>query len=84
MAALWWREGDRVQFYARLTNLTGVTLYWPWIHAVVYEDARVGLTDRYARAAVSEYVHDGLAPGATAEFALVTPDLGGAWPAHRR
>ena len=77
VAGLWWREGDRVQFYTRLTNLTGVTLYWPWIHAVVYEDTPVGLTDRYARAAVSEYVYDGLAPGATAELSLVTADLVG-------
>ena len=43
----------------------------------MYEDAHVADTDRFARAAVSEYVYDDLAPGATADFSLVTPDLVG-------
>jgi hypothetical protein len=78
--ALWWRDGDRVQFYARLTNLTGAILSWrndATVHAVVYEDAHVADTDRFARAAVYAGVDNDLAPGAIADFALVTPDLTG-------
>ena len=79
--ARWWRNGNRVQFDARLTNLTGATLSASrndaTVHAIVYEDAHVADTDRFARAVAFAAVSDDLAPGATADFSLVTPELVG-------
>lgn len=79
--ALWWRDGDKVRFYARVTNLSTTVLSSAAnsaaVHAIVYEDAHVGVTDRYARAAVSTGVSSSLAPGASADFSLVTADLVG-------
>jgi hypothetical protein len=81
IAGVWWRDGDTVQFTVRLTNLSGVLLSearnGAAVHAVVYEDAHVADTDRFARAAVSVPVSADLAPGAAADFALATPALSG-------
>jgi hypothetical protein len=44
------------------------------VHAIVYEDAHVGVTDRFARASVQGAIAQ-LAPGAVAKFELQTPDL---------
>lgn len=79
--ALWWRDGNQVRFSASLTNLSGVTLSSsrndPTLHAVVYEDVHIADTDRFARAATYTRVTNDLALGATANFSLVTPELGG-------
>jgi hypothetical protein len=78
---VWWRDGDRVRFYARVTNLSDTVLSTSandaTVHAIVYEDAHVGATDRYARAVTSTGITSGLAPAATADFSLVTADLTG-------
>ena len=73
-----WRMGERAGFYIQVTNLTSVTLS-AWtnsatVHAIVYEDSHVGVTDRFGRAAVEVGLSD-LAPNATAAFRLETPEL---------
>jgi hypothetical protein len=76
--AYWWREGNKVGFYVQVTNLGEVTLSQATnqatVHAIVYEDAKVGVTNRFVRAAVSTGVSY-LPPNATATFTLETPDL---------
>lgn len=75
--AYWWRMGNKVQFYARVENLSDVTLSSSnsaTVHAIVYEDAHIKTTDRFARAAVSTSISN-LAPNATATFTLETTDL---------
>jgi len=77
--AYWWRTGNKVGFYAQVKNLSTVTLSSSvnsaTVHAIVYEDARVKITNRFVRAAISTDISN-LAPNATATFTLETPDLG--------
>jgi hypothetical protein len=79
--AVWRRDGDRVRFRVRLTNLSEAilsdSLNGAMVHAVVYEDAHIADTDRYARAVAYSRVDEDLAPGAAAEFTLETADLVG-------
>lgn len=79
--ALWWRDGDKVKFYARVTNQSSTGLSTAangaTVHAIVYEDAQVGVTGRYARATASTGIASDLVPGASADFSLVTADLAG-------
>ena len=75
--AYWWRTGNRAQFYARVENLSSVTLSSSnsaTVHAIVYEDAHIMETDRFARAAVATGISN-LAPNASATFTLETSDL---------
>jgi len=71
--------GNRVRVSGQMTNLSGVTLSssgnGATIHVIVYEDAHVGVTDRYVRAAPSTAIVSGLANGATMTFTLETIDL---------
>jgi len=76
--AYWWRTGNKVGFYVQVKNLSTVILS-SWtnsatVHAIVYEDAHVKVTNRFARAAVGIDISD-LAPNATATFKLETSDL---------
>lgn len=81
IAAAWHRDGNRVHFDVHLTNLSGAILSSTrndaTVHAIVYEDARVADTDRFARAATFAGMTNDLAPGATTTFSLVTSDLVG-------
>lgn len=76
--AHWWRTGDKVGFYVQVKNLSTVTLSSgansATVHAIVYEDARVKVTNRFARAAVKADISN-LTPNATATFTLETSDL---------
>jgi hypothetical protein len=76
-----WRVGNRVRVSGQMTNLSGVTLSsslnGATINAIVYEDAHVGVTDRYVRAAPSTLITSALANGGTTTFTLETPDLTG-------
>jgi hypothetical protein len=78
--AYWSRTGDRVGFDVEVKNLSSATLSSATnsatVHGIVYEDARVGITNRFARAAVETGIPD-LAPNATATFKLETSDLSG-------
>jgi hypothetical protein len=76
--ATWWRTGSRVGFDVEVKNLSTATLSSSansaTVHAIVYEDARAKLTNRFARATVEAGIPD-LAPNATATFKLETSDL---------
>jgi len=76
--ANWWRSGNKVGFYVQVKNLSTVTLSSgansATVHAIVYEDAHVHDTNRFARAAVEAGISN-LAPNATGTFTLETPDL---------
>jgi hypothetical protein len=78
--AYWWRAGNLVQFYVQVKNLSAVTLSSAAnsaaVHAIVYEDTHVKLTDRFGRAAAAVDIPD-LAPNATAVFTLPGLDLVG-------
>jgi len=74
------RVGNKLRFDIQLTNLSGVTLSSgnsATVNAIVYEDAHVGVTDRYVRAVVSTGISPDLANGATGTFTLETAELSG-------
>jgi len=77
------RIGDTLHFDIQLTNLSGVTLSGSsnsaTVHAIVYEDAHVGVTDRIVRAAVSTSIFPALAHGETMTFTLETELSGVDW-----
>lgn len=77
------RSGDTLDFNIQLTNLSGVTLSyssnWATVHAIVYEDAHVGVTDRIVRAAVFTRISPALAHGETRTFTLRTELSGVDW-----
>lgn len=83
LEAAWWRVGDRVVTTVQLTNLSDVTLgaeNGAAVHAVIYENARVKLTDRYVRADVRQEIGDGflgLQPNATGTYTLISEELSG-------
>jgi len=75
--AYWWRTGNKAGFYVQVKNLSAVTLSSSnsaTLHAIVYEDARIKVTNRFARAAVESSISN-LAPNATATLKLETSDL---------
>ncbi len=74
------RVGDHVRVYGSLTNLSSATLSGvnsASIGAIVYENARIHLTDRFVRTAAQLYLDNPLLPGAMVTFTLDTPDLSG-------
>jgi hypothetical protein len=80
ITAYYTRIGDKLQFDITLTNQSGTTLSWDnnaTVHAIVYEEAKVGLTSRYVRTAVYESISTPLANGDTAHFALTTDGING-------
>ena len=79
LTAYYRRIGNRLQFDVRVTNLSNTVLS-AWqnsatVHAVVYEEAQIGLTGRYVRQAVDFPISNALAPGATAHFLLMTDEI---------
>lgn len=80
ITAYYTRVGDKLEFDIHVTNESGTTLSWEnsaTIHAIVYEEAHVALTDRYVRAAMFEFIATPLANGDTASYTLTTEDIGG-------
>jgi hypothetical protein len=79
--ATWQRIGNRAHFSVRVTNQSGGDLSLPkneaTVHALVYEETKVGVTSRYVRAASSKSIIPALATGASATFILETGDLTG-------
>jgi hypothetical protein len=75
------RAGDHLEFTVQVTNRSTTTLSSELndaaVHVIVWEDIRVGLTDRTVRAAASTPASEPLAPDATLSFALATGDLSG-------
>ena len=79
--AFWWRTGDHVEFIIRLDNLSDDVILPVWIddnyadlHAIVYEDTHINVTNRLSRATVFKNVWN-LAPGFSYYLTLETTDL---------
>lgn len=75
------RVGTGLTIYVRATNLAGVPLttdhasaFW----AIVWEDARVGLTDTWVRATASKALNATLAPGDTTTATISVPTVAAA------
>ena len=75
------RVADHLQFKVTIKNTSGVTLSSAansaTVHVIVYEDARVGVTGRFVRAAPFLAIETPLANNASASFSLETPELSG-------
>lgn len=74
------RRDDKLWVRLRLTNQSSVALSnanSAGVGVIVYEDAHVGVTNRYVRSAVAVGVPATLANGAFADFTLETPALTG-------
>lgn len=75
------RVDDRVRFSIWVTNRSSRPLYaytnLATVNAIVYEDTRVLLTDRFVRAAEETALTPELAPFETSAFQLETPELSG-------
>jgi hypothetical protein len=73
--------GARMRIYARLKNTAGITLSsasnGATLHALVWEDKRVGVTGRIVRAAPWIAVSGEVAPDGEYTATLETPDLAG-------
>ncbi|MBN1535693.1 MAG: hypothetical protein JW908_03090 [Anaerolineales bacterium] len=74
----WRRDGDKIVIYATVKNLSGETLSSSGnsaaIHAIVYEDAHVKLTDHFVRKTVEKEISN-LSPDETGAFTLETSNL---------
>jgi hypothetical protein len=75
------RVGSRMRLYARLRNTAGLALSASGndaaLHALVWEDRHVGVTDRIVRAAPWTGISQEVAPGGEYTATLETPDLSG-------
>lgn len=75
------RQGDAVRVWATVTNLSGATLSaaanQAAVHALIWENKKVGTTSRIVRTAPFVPITDPLAPGSTAAFVLTSPALAG-------
>jgi len=73
--------GARMRIYARLKNTAGTTLSsagnGATLHALVWEDARVGVTGRFVRAAPWTAISREVAPEGEYTAMLETPDFAG-------
>ena len=73
-----WRVGSRYRVSARVVNRSGTALSGAnaaTVHAIVYEDIKVGVTSRTVRDAVYSAVTGAVADGASATFNLETRDI---------
>lgn len=72
------REGNRVRATARITNLTGAPLSSQAILTLlVYEEAHIGLAERYVRAVAEIPISPPIPPSGTADLQLATTDIAG-------
>jgi thiol-disulfide isomerase/thioredoxin len=81
LTAYYQRIDNRLQFDIQVTNLSNTVLS-AWqnsatVHAVVYEEERIGLTGRYVRQTISTPISNDLLPSSTARFVLTTPEITG-------
>jgi len=79
--AVAWQYGSRVRAQGRITNTSGFSLSYSAnrasLYLIVYEDIRVGVTNRYVRAVASVTLSDTIANDGSADFAIETSDLSG-------
>jgi len=77
ISASWRLSTDEIETTIDITNFSAINLSYDnqaTIFMIVYENNRVGLTDRYVRSVVREEITN-LAPGANANFILTTNEL---------
>jgi hypothetical protein len=74
ITAYWWRDGDRVRIRVHVTNLAGDSLQQAVLHAIVFEETQVKLTNRFVRQAIDREMEE-LTPGDTSVYTLETPEL---------
>ncbi len=80
LTATYQRVADHFVFSVHVQNLSGVTLSSAnraAVHALIYEDALVGVTSRYVRTAAYLAIDSPLANEAEANYTLTTDDLVG-------
>jgi len=80
VTAFWKRIGNQVQFTVIVKNLSGVTLSssnTATVHAIVYEEARLQLTNRFVISAITTPISASLADGESRTFTLQTGNLSG-------
>ncbi len=73
-----WRVGSRFRVSARVVNWSGTTLSSAnaaTVHAIVYEDIKVGVTSRTVRDAVYASITGAIANGTSKTFSLDTRDI---------
>jgi hypothetical protein len=77
------RTGDTLTIYGALTNLSGEPLSWAanaaTLHALIYEEAPIGATNRFVHAAPWSPIDTVLAPGAMMTFTLSATLSGVNW-----
>lgn len=69
ITAYWWRTADRIEIAASITNLSGETLTQTYLTAIVVEENRVQLTNRFGHTGNEMSINE-LAPGETAHYRL--------------
>lgn len=80
ITAYYTRVGDTLEFEVQVTNQSGTTLSWEngaTVHAIVYEEAHVNLTDRFVRTAVARSISTPLPNGNIGTYTLTTGDITG-------
>jgi len=78
LQATWVRQGNKVNFSVQVKNLSGKTLSSSndaTVHAIVYQQQHLQLTNRYVVSAVETPINNNLANGATGTYTLQTGDL---------
>ena len=76
--AYYQRVGNHFEVRVMVTNESGVPLSYlnqATVHVIVYEEAKVNITNRFVRAATSELFSDSLEHGQTASYTLTTADI---------
>ncbi len=77
ISATWKRIGNEIETTIDITNFSDINLSYDnnaTLFMIVYENARVGLTDRYVRSVVREEIAS-LAQGENARFILTTNEV---------
>lgn len=77
--ATWWREEDQVVVSVAVTNRSDSTIGHmdlATVHAIVYENAEIKLTNHYVRAIADEQLGE-VFPGATSSYTLMSEKLTG-------
>jgi hypothetical protein len=79
-SSFWRRRGDAVRCYARITNLRSAALTpaesaGVWV--IVWENAHIGVSSTWVRAAVRKSLSAAVAAGATVDLVIDTPVLSG-------
>lgn len=78
VTAYYQRVGNHFEVTVNVTNQSGVPLSYTnaaTVHVIVYEEAKVNITQRFVRAATYTPIGDTLENGASASYSLETVDI---------